>query len=145
MSDSRRLLGWKYSYGYENWGAFVFDVCSFYGHNEYDIGNQKAPRHRLRNAAYVNSYQECFAVSEPEDWDARNLLYSLTLNISNAIYVPGSTQRQVQVIYNNMVTLCRIFCPEKLELLNKPSKDNTNPFTNIKDKSLGQDAVEEGV
>ncbi|KAK0710572.1 Fructosamine kinase-domain-containing protein [Apiosordaria backusii] len=27
--------------------AFIFDVCSFYGHNEYDTGNWRAPRHRL--------------------------------------------------------------------------------------------------
>ncbi|KAK4110824.1 hypothetical protein N656DRAFT_799558 [Canariomyces notabilis] len=29
--------------------AFIFDVCSFYGHNEYDTGNWRAPRHRLSN------------------------------------------------------------------------------------------------
>lgn len=28
--------------------AFGFDVCSFYGHNEYDTGNWRAPRHTLR-------------------------------------------------------------------------------------------------
>jgi hypothetical protein len=29
-----------------------------------------------------------------EDWDARNLLYSLTFSIGNAIYVLGSIQKQ---------------------------------------------------
>lgn len=76
--------------------AFVFDVCSFYGHNEYDTGNWRAPRHRLSNKAYIRSYKRNFPVSEPkEDWDARNLLYSLTFNIGNTIYIPGSSQRQV--------------------------------------------------
>jgi protein-ribulosamine 3-kinase len=45
--------------------AFIFDVCSFYGHNEYDTGNWRAPRHRLSNKAYIRNYKRCFPVSEP--------------------------------------------------------------------------------
>lgn len=76
--------------------SFVFDACSFYGHNEYDTGNWRAPRHKLSNRAYIDSYRAIVPPSEPrEDWDARNILYSLPYNISNAIYIPGSTQRQV--------------------------------------------------
>jgi len=76
--------------------AFVFDVCSFYGHNEYDTGNWRAPRHRVSDKAYMEHYKQCFPVSEPaEDWDARNRLYSLTYNIGNALYIPASEQRQV--------------------------------------------------
>ncbi|KAF2746733.1 hypothetical protein M011DRAFT_468429 [Sporormia fimetaria CBS 119925] len=93
--------------------AFVFDVCSFYGHNEYDTGNWRAPRHRLSNKAYIKNYKRHFPVSEPvEDWDARNLLYSLTFNIGNTIYIPGSQQRQV--VYDDMTTLCKMFCPDDL-------------------------------
>ena len=77
-------------------GAFVFDACAFYGHNEYDIGNWRAPRHRLSREAYVSAYKKYFPVSEPaEDWNSRNILYSLTFNIGNALYIPGSRQRQV--------------------------------------------------
>ena len=94
--------------------AFVFDVCSFYGHNEYDTGNWRAPRHRLSNKAYIKEYKKRFPVSEPEkDWDARNLLYSLTFNIGNTIYIPGSSQRQV--VYDDMTKLCRMFCDEDLK------------------------------
>jgi protein-ribulosamine 3-kinase len=109
--------------------AFVFDVCSFYGHNEYDTGNWRAPRHRLSNKAYIRNYKKHFPVSEPvEDWDARNLLYSLTFNIGNTIYIPGSQQRQVSVlmiamtpgnwltdcrVYDDMTTLCKMFCPQE--------------------------------
>ncbi|MCJ1430405.1 hypothetical protein MMC29_008323, partial [Sticta canariensis] len=75
--------------------AFVFDMCSFYGHNEYDTGNWRAPRHRLSEKAYILSYKRNFPVSEPaEDWDARNLLYSLTFNTGNLINIPGSQQRE---------------------------------------------------
>ncbi|CAN9281041.1 unnamed protein product [Alternaria alternata] len=94
--------------------AFVFDVCSFYGHNEYDTGNWRAPRHRLSSKAYIRNYKRNFPVSEPvEDWDARNLLYSLTFNIGNTIYIPGSQQRQV--VFDDMNTLCQLFCPDELE------------------------------
>jgi hypothetical protein len=49
----------------ENGEPFVFDAGSFYGHNEYDIGNWRAPRHRLSSKVYVRNYKRHFAVSEP--------------------------------------------------------------------------------
>lgn len=45
--------------------AFIFDVCSFYGHNEYDTGNWRAPRHRLSNKAYIKNYKKRFPASAP--------------------------------------------------------------------------------
>lgn len=45
--------------------AFVFDVCSFCGHNEYDTGNWRAPRHRLSKLAYIENYKEYVPASEP--------------------------------------------------------------------------------
>jgi len=103
--------------------AFVFDVCSFYGHNEYDTGNWRAPRHRLSSKAYIRAYKRNFPVSEPvEDWDARNLLYSLTFNIGNTIYIPGSQQREV--VYDDMTTLCKLFCPDELKVaMDKLARD----------------------
>ncbi|CAN9187306.1 unnamed protein product, partial [Alternaria alternata] len=58
-------------------GEAEFDVCSFYGHNEYDTGNWRAPRHRLSSKAYIRNYKRTFPVSEPaEDWDARKPAYT---------------------------------------------------------------------
>ena len=34
-------------------------------------------------------------ISLEEDWDARNLLYSLLYNIGNALYIPNSDQKEV--------------------------------------------------
>ncbi|PHH85027.1 hypothetical protein CDD83_1026 [Cordyceps sp. RAO-2017] len=94
--------------------AFVFDPCCFYGHNEYDTGNWRAPRHRLSRDAYIQAYQRLMPPSEPADeWEARNLLYSLPFNIANAAYIPGSTLRDV--VYEDMKTLCELFCPTELE------------------------------
>ncbi|KAK4447250.1 Fructosamine kinase-domain-containing protein [Podospora aff. communis PSN243] len=93
--------------------TFVFDACSFYGHNEYDTGNWRAPRHELSSRAYIEEYKSHFPVSEPaEDWDARNRLYSLPYNLGNALYIPGSTQKQV--VYDDMTALCEMFCPADL-------------------------------
>lgn len=74
----------------------MWDMCSFYGHNEYDTGNWRAPRHRLSDKAYILCYKRHYAPSEPaEDWGARNLLYSLPFNIGTLINIPGSQQREM--------------------------------------------------
>ncbi|KAI6343577.1 hypothetical protein MCOR25_011125 [Pyricularia grisea] len=86
--------------------ALIFDVCSFYAHHEYDTGNWRTPRHRLSAPAYIEAYNRLMPPSEPvEEWDARNILYSLPFNLGNLMFVPNSTQRQV--VYQDMVNLCR--------------------------------------
>ncbi|KAL8677555.1 MAG: hypothetical protein Q9186_006016 [Xanthomendoza sp. 1 TL-2023] len=52
---------------------FIFDGSAFYAHNEYELGNWRDPRHRLE-----------------EDWDSRNLLYSLRFKTCAATLIPGS-------------------------------------------------------
>jgi fructosamine-3-kinase len=44
---------------------FIFDTGSFYAHNEYEIGNWRAARHRLSNPVYVREYKRNFPPSEP--------------------------------------------------------------------------------
>ena len=64
-------------------------------HNEYEIGNWRAPRHRLSNKSYIRNYKRNFPVSEPEEeWDARNLLYSLRYDLATYLHYPGSNLRQ---------------------------------------------------
>ncbi|KAM7189970.1 putative Ketosamine-3-kinase [Rhypophila sp. PSN 637] len=94
--------------------VFVFDPCSFYAHNEYETGNWRAPRHKLSSPEYIQTYQRYFPISEPvEDWDARNRLYSLSYNIGNALYIPGSDQKNV--VIDDMDVLCRAFCSQELD------------------------------
>lgn len=52
--------------------TFVFDVCSFYGHNEYDTGNWRTSRHRLSKLAYIENYKRCISPSEP-GWSSLRL------------------------------------------------------------------------
>nr|KMM68489.1 hypothetical protein CPAG_04816 [Coccidioides posadasii RMSCC 3488] len=92
---------------------FVFDAGSFYAHNEYEIGNWRAPRHRLSDKVYVKNYRRFYPVSEPEDdWDDRNLLYSLRYDLGAAILIPGCNLRQI--VKDGMATLCKKFCPKEL-------------------------------
>jgi fructosamine-3-kinase len=44
---------------------FIFDPGAFYAHNEYEIGNWRAVRHRLSKKAYVQGYKSNFPASEP--------------------------------------------------------------------------------
>jgi protein-ribulosamine 3-kinase len=44
---------------------FIFDAGSFYAHNEYELGNWRAARHRLSDRIYVRNYKRHFPVSEP--------------------------------------------------------------------------------
>ena len=44
---------------------FIFDAGSFYAHNEYEIGNWRAQRHRLSSRVYVENYKQNYRVSEP--------------------------------------------------------------------------------
>ena len=110
--------------------ARIFDVCSFYAHNEYDIGNWRAPRHRVSNYAYLAEYKKRIQPSEPaEDWDARQLLYSLCFNMGNVVNIPDSVEGPVYVsscdvdlvnllilssVYDDMLTLCKMFCMKRL-------------------------------
>ncbi|EEP82520.1 predicted protein [Uncinocarpus reesii 1704] len=75
---------------------FVFDSCAFYAHHEYEIGNWRAARHRLSGDIYVKNYRRRFPISEPEDeWDDRNLLYSLRYDLGAAVLIPGCNLRRM--------------------------------------------------
>jgi protein-ribulosamine 3-kinase len=45
--------------------AVFFDVASFYGHNEYDLGDWRAPRHALSDPVYVLEYEKIVPRSAP--------------------------------------------------------------------------------
>lgn len=53
----------------ETGDPFIFDACSFYAHNEYEIGNWRAKRHRLSGRGYVEGYKSFYPASEPGGFD----------------------------------------------------------------------------
>ncbi|KAK4170983.1 Fructosamine kinase-domain-containing protein [Triangularia setosa] len=93
--------------------SFVFDPMAFYAHNEYEIGNWRAARHRLSRKEYVDEYKRYFPPDEPvEEWDDRNLLYSLRFDLAAAVLIPGSNLREI--VGSNMKTLCNKYFKEEL-------------------------------
>ncbi|KAK4664115.1 uncharacterized protein QC763_0082560 [Podospora pseudopauciseta] len=75
---------------------FVFDPTTLYAHNEHEIGNWRAVRHRLSRKEYVEQYKRCFPPDEPvEERNDRNLLYSLRFDLSAAVLIPGSDPREM--------------------------------------------------
>ncbi|KAK3305582.1 Fructosamine kinase-domain-containing protein [Chaetomium strumarium] len=94
---------------------FTFDAGSFYGHNEYEIGNWRAARHRLSAQPYVKGYLREFPASHPEEeWDDRNLLYSLRFDLGTAILIHCN---QRQIVKENMAILCNKFFPNEYAAL----------------------------
>lgn len=49
----------------EDGRAYFFDVDSFYAHNEFDLGDWRAERHKLSQRDYVEAYKKLVPVSEP--------------------------------------------------------------------------------
>ncbi|CAE7215502.1 Fructosamin-kin multi-domain protein [Pyrenophora teres f. teres] len=57
----------------------IFDSCSFWGHNECDLGSWRAPRYKM-GRPFFKEYQKIMGISEPhEDWDDRNRLYAMSV------------------------------------------------------------------
>ncbi|KAK3299460.1 Fructosamine kinase-domain-containing protein [Chaetomium fimeti] len=97
---------------------FIFDPCCFYAHNEYEMGNWRAARVRLSAKEYIEGYKQSYPPSEPqEEWDDRNLLYSLRFDLGCAINIPGPSNPQRPIVKDNMTLLCAKFFPEELRSL----------------------------
>ncbi|EFQ88872.1 hypothetical protein PTT_15060 [Pyrenophora teres f. teres 0-1] len=59
----------------------IFDSCSFWGHNECDLGSWRAPRYKM-GRPFFKEYQKIMGISEPhEDWDDRNRLYAIRYDL----------------------------------------------------------------
>ncbi|KAK8034307.1 hypothetical protein PG993_009302 [Apiospora rasikravindrae] len=55
----------------------IFDACSWYAHNEFEMAPWRPARQKM-GKAYVNAYIQHFPPSEPtEDFDGRNALYAV--------------------------------------------------------------------
>ncbi|KAI1116129.1 Fructosamine kinase-domain-containing protein [Nemania sp. NC0429] len=77
--------------------GIVFDPSSFWGHNEYELGNWRPERNKF-TPKYFDAYHLHIPKSEPkEDYDDRNALYAMRFNLNAATLFP--TQR----VYLDMV------------------------------------------
>ncbi len=76
----------------------IFDACSYYAHNEMEIGMWRTEHHRMKAKAYQREYLRHMKPSEPVDqWDDRNRLYSCKTRLMYSAHVPGTHVRQQSV------------------------------------------------
>ena len=71
--------------------AYIYDSSAFWAHNEYEMNMWRGERFKMRRA-FVKEYFSHFPISSPvEDWDDRNLLYSLRADLHDSILFPSTT------------------------------------------------------
>ncbi|KAB5523041.1 Fructosamine kinase-domain-containing protein [Coniochaeta sp. 2T2.1] len=89
----------------------MYDVGSYYAHNEMDLGQWRADFcSSLRSPVYTRAYLRYYPAAEPvEEFDDRNRLYSLKGTINYSAGHPGCIVRQTA--YNNMCYLCETYAP----------------------------------
>ncbi|KAI6381515.1 hypothetical protein MCOR25_001208 [Pyricularia grisea] len=70
----------------------IYDPLGFWGHHEYELGNWRSSRNKLTN--YMSTYYKYMEPSKPvEDFDGRNLLYSLRFHTNACTHFPDEEQR----------------------------------------------------
>ncbi|EPE35698.1 Protein kinase-like (PK-like) [Glarea lozoyensis ATCC 20868] len=89
----------------------MYDVGSYYGHNEMDLGQWRADFcTHLRSNIYTRHYLKNYPAADPvEQFDDRNRLYSMKGTMNYSAGHPGSIVRQT--VYNNMCYLCEKYAP----------------------------------
>ncbi|KAI0141225.1 Fructosamine kinase-domain-containing protein [Xylariaceae sp. FL1272] len=69
--------------------GIVYDPSSFWGHNEYELGNWRPERNKF-SRKYFKAYHSHFPRSHPEeDYDDRNALYAMRFNLNAATLFPN--------------------------------------------------------
>ena len=82
----------------ENNEIYVFDSGAYYAHNEMEIGMWRCDRHQIHKDIYTSQYLEKFPKSEPvEEWDDRNRVYCVKMNVVHSAHHKGDLVRQTCV------------------------------------------------
>lgn len=86
---------------FDNGELIMYDVGSYYAHNEMDLGQWRADFcSHLRSQVYTQAYLRCYPAAEPqEEFDDRNRLYSLKGTINYSAGHPGCVVRQTYVTF----------------------------------------------
>ncbi|KAK6833359.1 Fructosamine kinase-domain-containing protein [Apiospora arundinis] len=95
----------------ETGDSILFDVGSYFAHNEMELGHWRCEFSSVfRAKVYTRHYLRNYPAAEPaSEFDDRNRLYSLKGAINYAAGHPGSMLRKTA--YNNMCYLCEKYAP----------------------------------
>ena len=82
----------------ENNEIKIFDAGAYYAHNEMEIGMWRCVRHKINAKVFTRQYLRTFPPSEPaEEWDDRNRLYCVKMNMVHSAHHKGDIVRQTLV------------------------------------------------
>ena len=80
---------------YENNEIYIFDSGAYYAHNEMEIGMWRCARHCINAKMFTQQYLRDFPASEPvEEWDDRNRIYCVKMNMIHSAHHKGDIVRQ---------------------------------------------------
>ena len=73
----------------------LFDAAAYWAHNEMEVGMWRCQRHAIHDERFKNAYLERIPKSEPTDeWDDRNRLYCVKMNVIHSAHHKGTRERQ---------------------------------------------------
>ena len=73
----------------------IFDSGAYYAHNEMEIGMWRCVRHQISSKIFTRQYFREYPVSEPvKEWDDRNRIYCVKMNIVHSAHHKGDVVRQ---------------------------------------------------
>lgn len=89
---------WEGNIGTDGAGnLYLFDACSFYAHNEMELGIWRTEHHRMKDKVYMEKYLRQMKTSEPvEGWDDRNRLYSVKTKLMFSAHKPNTSDVRQQ-------------------------------------------------
>ncbi|KAI4212673.1 MAG: hypothetical protein LQ351_004564 [Letrouitia transgressa] len=95
---------------YADNSILIFDSGAYYAHNEMEIGMWRCVRHHISAKIFTRQYFREFPVSEPvEEWDDRNRIYCVKMNIVHSAHHKGDIVRQTA--YEDMCYLVNKYAP----------------------------------
>lgn len=73
---------------------YIIDAAAYFAHNEKEIGIWRCDHHQMRSKEYMEQYLKHLEPDEPaEEFEDRNLLYSVQTKFMHCGHTPGTTVR----------------------------------------------------
>ena len=74
---------------------FLIDAAAYWAHSEMEIGMWRCERHAIHDERFKNAYLEQVPKSDPtEEWDDRNRLYCVKMNVIHSAHHKGVRERK---------------------------------------------------
>ena len=80
-----------------NGNIYIFDAGAYYAHHEMDLGMWRYERYEFaKKSEYKQEYLRVMGVDEPvEEFDDRNRLYCVKMNVVRSAHHPGCEEREM--------------------------------------------------